>query len=169
MIDTGEDGFQPNDGLRAMGVLEPVPLESMGPAKVRAFTYSTVSSVAGNCLCLCAFVPWNAAERTRILRAATGWDVSAYEYYKVGERALALARIFNIREGFGPQDDRLALRSYGPTTSGALAEGGIDPEKLEEAVHTHYAMMGWDKETGVPTVEKLYELGIGWAAEYLPQ
>ena len=28
--------------------------------------------------------------------------------------------------------------------------------------------MGWDRETGVPTVGKLQELGIGWAAEYLP-
>jgi hypothetical protein len=28
-------------------------------------------------------------------------------------------------------------------------------------------MMGWDVETGVPTVEKLQELDIGWAAEYL--
>jgi len=28
-------------------------------------------------------------------------------------------------------------------------------------------MMGWDKETGVPTVGKLYELDIGWAAEHL--
>jgi len=27
--------------------------------------------------------------------------------------------------------------------------------------------MGWDKQTGVPTVEKLEELGVGWAAAYL--
>ena len=69
----------------------------------------------------------------------------------------------------GPADDRLAFRSYGPTTSGALVEGGIDPEELEEAVHTYYGMMGWDVETGVPTVGKLYELDIGWAADYLPK
>jgi len=30
-------------------------------------------------------------------------------------------------------------------------------------------MMGWDRETGVPTVEKLQELDVGWAAEYLPK
>ena len=42
-------------------------------------------------------------------------------------------------------------------------------EELREAIHTYYAMAGWDKETGVPTVEKLYELDIGWAAEYLQQ
>jgi aldehyde:ferredoxin oxidoreductase len=167
MINANEDGFQ-SDGLsRPMGVLETMPLESLGPEKVHAFFCNTVNKVSRNCLTVCAFVPWSIAERMEILRAATGWEVSAYEYFKVGERALTLARIFNHREGFGPADDRLALRSYGPTTGGALAEGGIDPEELEEAVHTYYAMMGWDKETGVPTVEKLHELGIGWAAEYL--
>jgi aldehyde:ferredoxin oxidoreductase len=35
-------------------------------------------------------------------------------------------------------------------------------------MHTYYVMMGWERETGIPTVEKLHELGVGWAAEYLP-
>jgi aldehyde:ferredoxin oxidoreductase len=169
MTSADENGFQPDDGLRSMGILEPVPLESLGPDKVRAFTYLTIKEVAGNCLCMCLFVPWSMAERLQILEAATGWDVSAYEYLKAGERALALARIFNIREGFGAKDDKLALRSYGPTTSGALAEGGIDAEELDKAVHAYYAMMGWDRETGVPTREKLWELDIAWAEQYLPK
>ena len=91
------------------------------------------------------------------------------ELERVGERALNLARVFNMREGFTVEDDRLAERSYGPTNGGALADGGIDREELREAVHTYYAMMGWDKETGAPRVEKLEELGIGWAAQYLPK
>jgi aldehyde:ferredoxin oxidoreductase len=66
-------------------------------------------------------------------------------------------------------DDHLPERSHTPTIGGALAEGGIDREELREAMHTYYAMMGWNKETGVPTVEKLQELGVGWAAEYLPK
>ena len=169
IINAGEDGFQPNGALRAMGILHPVPLESLGPEKVRAFTYTTIGSVAANCLCMCIFVPWSMAERVKIAQAATGWDVSAYEYCKLGERALTLARIFNIREGFGTDDDRLALRSYGPTTSGALVEGGIDPGELDQAVHTYYAMMGWNRETGVPIREKLWELDVAWAEEYLPE
>ena len=169
LINMGDDGFQPNGGLRSMGILNPIPLESLGHEKVRAFTYRTVERVASNCLCLCNFVPWSMDETVKMARAATGWDVSEYEYYKLGERALTLARIFNIREGFGPEDDRLAPRSYGPTTSGALAEGGIDPGELEQAVHTYYAMMGWNRETGVPTRDKLWELGVAWAEEYLPE
>ena len=104
-----------------------------------------------------------------MVQAATGWDVTAYELLKVGERALTLARVFNMREGFGPDDDRLAERSYGPTTSGALADGGIDREELREAMHTYYGMMGWDEETGVPRPSTLQALDVSWAVQYLPK
>ena len=167
-VNAGPDGFLANEGLRALGLLEPIPLEDIGPAKVRATLYNMVRSVAGNCACLCLFIPWSTDEQVRLLRAATGWDMSVHELYKVGERALTLARLFNAREGFGPEDDRLASRSYGPTTSGALAEGGIDPAALEAAMHTYYGMIGWDRETGVPTREKLEELDVAWAEAYLP-
>jgi aldehyde:ferredoxin oxidoreductase len=100
--------------------------------------------------------------------AATGWDVSEYELLKLGERAMTLARVFNMREGLTADDDELCERSYGPTQGGALAEGGIDRDELKKAMHTYYGMMGWDRETGVPTVEKLQELGVSWAAEHLP-
>jgi aldehyde:ferredoxin oxidoreductase len=104
-----------------------------------------------------------------MVRAATGWDVSAYELMKVGERALTLARLFNVREGLSVEDDRLAERSHQPTTSGPLADGGIDREQLREAVHTYYGMMGWDEETGIPQPGKLHELDISWAVEHLPE
>jgi len=167
-VNAGPDGFLANEGLRSLGLLEPMPMEDLGPAKVRATMYNTVRSIAGNCACLCLFVPWSTDEQVQLLRAATGWDMSVYELYKVGERALTLARLFNAREGFGLQDDRLAPRSYGPTTSGALAEGGIDPAALEAAMRTYYGMMGWDRETGIPSRAKLEELDVAWAEAYLP-
>ena len=57
----------------------------------------------------------------------------------------------------------------GPTQGGALAEGGIDRDELDQAMKLYYGMMGWDPETGVPTLPKLHELGVGWAADYLPE
>jgi len=163
-----EEGFMPNARLRGMGLLEPIPVEDLGPEKVRATLANTVYSMMSNCLTMCMFVRWSLNDYVDIVRAATGFDVTAYELLKVGERALTLARVFNTREGFGVEDDRLAERSYGPTRNGALSDGGIDREVMREAVHTYYRMIGWDKETGVPTVEKLQELSVGWAAEYLP-
>ncbi|MBM3188738.1 MAG: aldehyde ferredoxin oxidoreductase family protein [Chloroflexi bacterium] len=164
-----EEGFNPNGQVRGMGALEPVALASLGPEKVRATIYSTIHCIVYNCATMCIFPGWNLNELAEMIRAATGWDVTTYELVRMGERALTLARVFNVREGFTLDDDRLPERSYGPTRGGALAEGGIDREELREAVQTYYGMMGWDRETGVPTVEKLQELGVGWAAEYLPR
>jgi aldehyde:ferredoxin oxidoreductase len=168
VIYEGEDGFQGDGALRGMGILEPMELESLGLEKVRAAVYQSIHSVIPNCLPICLFTLWSIQELTEMVRAATGWDVTSYELYKVGERALTLARVFNVREGLGVEDDQLCARSYRPTTDGALAEGGIDPEALREAVHTYYGMMGWDRETGVPTLGKLQELDVGWAAAHLP-
>ena len=30
-------------------------------------------------------------------------------------------------------------------------------------------MMGWDRETGLPTADTLQDLGVGWVEEYLPK
>jgi aldehyde:ferredoxin oxidoreductase len=168
LVQPGEDGFQQNGRLRGMGVLEAVPLEDLGPDKVRAALYHSMAEITLNCLTVCLFPGWSQQELVDMVRAATGWDVTQFELLKVGERAMTLARVFNMREGFTAADDELCERSYGPTTSGALVEGGIDREELRQAMHTYYGMMGWDRETGVPAVEKLQELDVAWAAGHLP-
>jgi aldehyde:ferredoxin oxidoreductase len=168
LVYPGEDGFIQNRTLREMGVLEAIDLENLGPEKVRATIYSTMAGIMQNCLPICIFPGWHLRDLAVMTEAATGWDVSEYELLKLGERAMTLARVFNMREGLTADDDELCERSYGPTQGGALAEGGIDRDELKKAMHTYYGMMGWDRETGVPTVEKLQELGVSWAAEHLP-
>ena len=163
-----EDGFMAQAKLRGMGLVDPIPLEDLGPDKVRATRAMSMWGVMQNCVMTCLFVRWTLDEHVEMVQAATGFDVTAYELLKVGERALTLARVFNVREGFGVDDDCLAERSYHPTRTGMLSDGGIDREDLRASVHTFYAMMGWDVNTGVPTVETLHELGVGWAADHLP-
>jgi aldehyde:ferredoxin oxidoreductase len=168
LVYSNEDGFVQNGQLRNMGVLEAMNLESLGPEKVRATIYHSIISILQNCLTICFFTEWSLRDLCEMVQAATGWNVGEYELLKVGERAMTLARVFNMREGLTVEDDQLCPRSYSPTQGGALAEGGIDMEELREAVHTYYGMMGWDRKTGVPTAEKLHELDVGWATQYLP-
>jgi aldehyde:ferredoxin oxidoreductase len=156
-------------GMAGLGVLSPIPLESLGAEKVHAAKVNHISSIVNNCLTMCNQPGWTLHEMTDMINAATGWDCGEVELMQVGERAANLARVFNLREGLTVEDDRLAERSYLPTRNGALAEGGIDREELREAVHLFYDMMGWDRETGAPREAKLQELGIGWAAEHLPK
>ena len=131
--------------------------------------YHSMAEITLNCLTMCLFPGWSLEELCEMVQAATGWNVTVFELLKVGERAMTLARTYNVREGFTAEDDELCPRSYGPTIGGALQEGGIDREELRKAVHTYYGMMGWDWETGVPTVGKLQELDIGWAEAFLPK
>jgi len=83
----------------------------------------------------------------------------------VGERAKALARAFNCREGFTPKDDRLPQRLHEAFTDGPLKGVRIDPETFQRALRLYHQMEGWDPETGWPTFAKLAELGIEWAAK----
>jgi aldehyde:ferredoxin oxidoreductase len=146
-----------------------MPQESLGEDKVRASLRRATLTVAENCMMMCVFPGWHIKDLAKMVEAATGWSFTTYELMKVGERATTLARIFNLREGFTAADDRLAERSHTPTRDGALADGGIERDDLHEALHKYYAMLGWDRETGIPTLDKLEELDIGWAAEHLPK
>ena len=167
LVYPNEDGFLQSGGLRQMGVLEAIDLDYLGPAKVRATLYNTISSLVSNCVTICSFPGWSKPDLATMIQAAAGFDVSVFELLKIGERALTLARVFNMREGLTAEDDKLCERSYGPTQGGALAEGGIDREELAQAMQLYYGMAGWD-DKGVPTVGKLHELDVAWAIEYLP-
>jgi len=154
------------DKFSSLGILEPIPLEDLGPQKVKALIYFVDWRVLGNCLLLCDFVPWDYIQKIEIVRAATGWNTTAWELMKIGEKVTTMARIFNIREGFKKEDDWLPERFFHPTTSGPLSNTAVEAEKLEKARSIYYEMMGWD-ENGVPTETKLEELDIGWARKYL--
>jgi aldehyde:ferredoxin oxidoreductase len=154
--------------LRPLGILEEVPVESFGPEKVRMYKYQMEMRILANCLSLCQFPPWTFTEYADMVQAVTGWDVTMYELVKVAQRALNLARVFNLREGFTASDDWLPPRFFQPQTSGALSETAVDSADLRRAIDLYYEMMGWDGD-GVPSTGTLHELGVGWAVDYLPE
>jgi aldehyde:ferredoxin oxidoreductase len=98
---------------------------------------------------------------------ATGWDTSVKELLKIGERATNMARLFNLREGFGPADDTLPERIFSPLENGPLKGVGISKDDFISAMRTLYTLKGWDLQTGYPSLEKLDELGISWASEWM--
>ena len=157
----------PIAALRALGVLEPLPADDLSAAKVRMMMYRTNWSQFWSCAGLCFFLPYSFAQTVEIVNGITGWNTTVWELLKVAERVVTLARVFNVREGLGPEDDVLPARFFEPFSSGPLEGVGVDRDALQEAVHTYYGMMGWDPETGVPTRHKLQELGVGWAVDQL--
>jgi len=144
---------------------EPLPADELGPRKVSLFRYVQQERIIRDSLVLCDFVPYFVEHLPDILTAVTGWRTGIVEMLRVAERALALARMFNIREGFTAADDRLPKRFFQPKRDGVLSTKSFDPEQLERAKSYYYTIMGWDAKTGIPTPEKLEELGIEWAAK----
>jgi aldehyde:ferredoxin oxidoreductase len=153
--------------LRPFGIFNEVPVESLGGDKARMYKYWAEMRVLANSLCICQFPPWSFTDYVELVRAVTGWDTTLFELVKVAQRALNLARIFNLREGFTSSDDWLPSRMFQPQTSGALSETAVVPEELRNVIDLYYQMMGWDGD-GIPRTGALYELGIGWAKDYLP-
>lgn len=150
------------------GVLEPMPAGELSTRKVEFFRQRhRWTNFLDSALC-CIFVPWDYAQMARFVNAVTGWNTTVEELLLVGERAITMGRAFNVREGFGPEDDQLPKRFYSPPPRGYLAERkqAIDPENLARAVKTYYHFMGWD-QNGVPTRETLERLSVGWVADKL--
>jgi aldehyde:ferredoxin oxidoreductase len=169
--DPTHEGFHPQGAhaLEPLGLAEAMSRLELSPRKVRAYTYS--SHYRSMCdsvgVCHLAAAPANALAITQVVnavRALTGWDTSLWELIKVGERAKALARAFNCREGFTPKDDQIPQRLHEPFTEGPLKDVRVDPDTFARALRLYYQIEGWDTETGWPTFAKLAELGIEWAA-----
>lgn len=154
------------DQLAPIGILEPVETLDLGPRKVRLFTYLQHWWSLGNCLDICLFTTaparvWKIPQVVEMVNAVTGWDTTAWELMKVGERATTMARAFNVREGFTKDEDWLPERLFQPLGAGALKGTKLSKDVYGRAITTYYQMMGWD-ENGVPTRAKLEELDVGW-------
>ena len=137
------------------------------PEKVRWVVYKNSHLVLFNCLGWCQFHHYSVSRIRDVLQAITGWNVRTFEIMKDGERALTLARAFNMREGLTADDDVLPPRMGEPLKAAAIDNWRIDPDEFVKARSLFYGMMGWDEETGVPKAWRLHELDIGWVIDEL--
>ena len=76
-----------------------------------------------------------------------------------------MARMFNLREGFGREDDTWPDRFLEPLPDGPQKGQTFTRDDLEQAKDLYYEMMGWDKVDGKPTKAKLAELKLEWLME----
>ena len=151
--------------LQALGIYNTVPATEMNPDKVRAYTFNTNWRWVSNLIGQCMFLSWSRPQLVEMIGAITGWETNVWELLKAAERTLAMARVFNMREGLSRADDVLPPRVAKPHVSGTLNEAPVTPEELQEAVTEFYGMMGWDPETGAPTKATLDALDIAWVAD----
>ncbi len=157
--------FSSEAGMKSveyLGMKEPFPLGDIGPRKVALFRMEHQRQVLYDCLLMChlAAAVLNFEKLVEITEAVTGWKTSIVELMKIADRAMTMARLFNVREGLTDDDDRLPARFYQPRPGSSVILAGLDPQKMDQAKRYYYTLMGWDRETGIPLTEKVEELGI---------
>jgi aldehyde:ferredoxin oxidoreductase len=93
------------------------------------------------------------------LYAATGIEEFKDERYLwlVGERIWNLERAFDVREGIDNRHDTIPERLLKNPMPRAPAKGQIF--ELDKLLKDYYRVRGWN-ERGIPTREKLVELGL---------
>ena len=82
------------------------------------------------------------AESAAMLRAVTGWDVTADELRDTARRILSAKRQFNLLAGWTPDEDTLPDRFFNaplPNDPGAM----LSRERLEELVAEYHRQRGW--------------------------
>ena len=102
----------------------------------------------------------------RLFNLVTGKDWDLEQLLKVSERVRNMERMFDVRQGLTRKDDDLPKKFFEvPLSKGKFAGEVLDRAKFEQMKDEYYEIRGWDKETGIPTREKLVELGLEAVAD----
>ena len=116
---------------------------------------------------VCKFIMFGGVQPSHLvewLNCVTGWKLTLEDFMRTGERIYNLKRLYNVREGVSRKDDTLPPRIL----THKKGEGG-SPDNLPplgEMLNQYYKYRGWD-EMGIPTENKLVELGLKSEAEML--
>jgi aldehyde:ferredoxin oxidoreductase len=145
--------------LRAFTIFDEDPFDT------QALTMSVIEMQNANaikwCMCFCDF--WgtiNTDIMADLLTAGLGEEIKAEELDKAGERVWNLSRIFNLRAGITAAADTLSTRIIKQALQKGPHDGKVfDRASLEKMKSAYYQIRGWD-ENGVPTKEKLVQLGL---------
>ncbi len=110
--------------------------------------------------------------------AATGFEITPHALKQGGERTRTMEKLLNIREGFTREDEEIpALWLHYTETPMKSPKGDLylvdwagrrlSKEIIVQMLDDYYAERGWDIEKGMPSKEKLTELGLEKYADIL--
>jgi len=108
-------------------------------------------------LCLFTSFALGADDYRDMFNAIVGQDISTESLLQAGDRIWNLERMFNLKAGIGPEQDKLPRRLLGDPIPSGPSKGHV--HRLPELLPEYYKERGWD-EKGLPTEEKLAQLEI---------
>jgi aldehyde:ferredoxin oxidoreductase len=114
-----------------------------------------------DCAVNCHFYPYRYEHFAQALSGVTGVEYTSQDILDVGARAQTLSRLFNLREGFTAEDDKLPKRVRKAFKKGPIAGVEITDEIFDWAKRRYYELMDWDPDTAVPGESCLEKLELG--------
>ena len=135
-----------------------------GPAHVAAAVETEDRAAVMDSLILCKFLrgvftdPFG--EWAGLLSAVTGWEVGGTELRRTAQRIVLAKRVYNLREGWRPDDDWLPGRLLAePVRLASGREAGLTPARLRAMIDGYYAARGLDQR-GRPDAAQLTDLRL---------
>jgi aldehyde:ferredoxin oxidoreductase len=110
-----------------------------------------------NSLVICLFCNPDPSTVANIIQTATGLEFDIERIKRTGERIYTMKRLFNLKMGLTPEDEKLPQILLEPLDEGGSAGKSPDFEKLKKI---YYELRDWDLETGYPSQDKLKQLGL---------
>ncbi|MFO0878640.1 MAG: aldehyde ferredoxin oxidoreductase family protein [Gemmataceae bacterium] len=99
-------------------------------------------------------------ETAELLRAVTGWEVTAHELRRVARRIVTARKLYNLREGWTAAEDTLPGRFLGERLPmGEDRQAVLPRERLESMVKAYYQARAWLPDGRVPS-EQIRELDL---------
>ena len=129
------------------------------------------SAAVVDSLIVCTFISPQSSGETKMedfaewMQAVVGFKMTTEDLWRTGERIYNLERALEIREGLEGADDALPERFLKEPLPSGPAKGHT--AKLNEMLPEYYKERGW--ANGVPTKQKLQELGLDYVADDLKE
>jgi len=108
-------------------------------------------------LCLFTSFAIDADDYKDMFNAIVGEDWTTEELLEAGDRIWNLERMYNLKAGVQPQEDKLPKRLLEEPIPDGPSKGHV--HRLSELLPQYYKERGWSEE-GIPTEAKLVQLGI---------
>jgi len=147
-VDMGAD-------VRELGIVGGDRLENEGKGMTAARAQDYRAFFDSVIMCHFAIVPPKTI--ISLLNLATGGSLKTEDILTIGSRAVTMKRLFNLRCGLSPQDEKLPLALLTPQPNGVTDDFVPD---MEMQLQDYYDYRKWDRKSGRPSEEAIRSLDI---------
>ena len=112
-----------------------------------------------DCLGICSFCCPNRDLTVQAANAVTGWNLDLKSSVRIGLRIVNLLRVFNLRHGLDPKNEKPSFR-YSEVPKDGPNKGRVIQPYFDFMVRIYRELMGWDPDTGRPLPQTLKSVGL---------